>query len=379
MHELNLASARIARRAADEAAARTGRPRFVAGALGPHESHGIAVAQGERPGFRNTSFEELATSYAEATRGLIEGGVDMILVETIFDTLNAKAAPSPCGRCSTSSRSGCRSWYRARSPTPRAARSPGRPSRHSWNSIRHARPLVVGLNCALGAKQLRPYVEELAQIADAYVCAYPNAGLPNAFGEYDETACETAEYCATSPAASSTSWGCCGTTPDHVAHIREAVDKLPPRRPPAIEVRTRLAGLEPLNIGPDSLFVNVGERTNVTGSAKFRRLIEADDYTGALEVARQQVASGAQVIDVNMDEGMLDSEDAMVRFLNLLAAEPDVARVPVMIDSSKWSVIEAGLKCLQGRASSTRSASRRARRHSSRRRGASVRTAPRWW
>jgi len=210
---------------------------------------------------------------------------------------------------------------------------------------------LICLNCALVSKQLRPYVEELARIADAHVCAYPNAGLPNAFGEYDETACETAALIRDYAASGFVNivGGCCGTTPEHIAHVAAAVAQLPPRRPPVLEPRCRLAGLEPLNIGPGSLFVNVGERTNVTGSAKFRRLIEADDYAGALDVARQQVAAGAQVIDVNMDEGMLDSEAAMVRFLNLVAAEPDVARVPVMIDSSKWSVIEAGLKCLQGK------------------------------
>ncbi|HLB84336.1 MAG TPA: homocysteine S-methyltransferase family protein, partial [Steroidobacteraceae bacterium] len=351
MHELNLASARIARRAADEAAARTGRPRFVAGALGPTSRTASLSPKVNDPGFRNTSFEELATSYAEATRGLIEGGVDMILVETIFDTLNAKAALFAVRQVLDELALGLPILVSGTITDASGRTLSGQTVEAFWNSIRHARPLVVGLNCALGAKQLRPYVEELARIADAYVCAYPNAGLPNAFGEYDETACETAELLRDFAASGFVNivGGCCGTTPDHVAHIREAVDKLPPRRPPAIEVRTRLAGLEPLNIGPDSLFVNVGERTNVTGSAKFRRLIEADDYTGALEVARQQVANGAQMIDINMDEGMLDSEDAMVRFLNLLAAEPDVARVPVMIDSSKWSVIEAGLKCLQGK------------------------------
>ena len=195
-----------------------------------------------------------------------------------------------------------------------------------WNSVRHARPTVIGLNCALGAKQLRPYVEELSRISDAYVCAYPNAGLPNAFGEYDETACETADSCANIATSGFVNivGGCCGTTPEHIQHIAQSVAGVPPRKPPVIERRCRLSGLEPLNIGPDSLFVNVGERTNVTGSAKFRRLIEAEDYNGALDVARQQVASGAQVIDINMDEGMLDSEAAMVRFLNLVAAEPDV-------------------------------------------------------
>ena len=351
VHELNLASARIARRAADEAAVRTGRPRFVAGALGPTSRTASLSPKVNDPGFRNTSFDELAASYAEATRGLIEGGVDMILVETIFDTLNAKAALFAVRQVLDELALGLPILVSGTITDASGRTLSGQTVEAFWNSIRHARPLVVGLNCALGARQLRPYIEELARIADAYVCAYPNAGLPNAFGEYDEAACETAELLRDFAASGFVNivGGCCGTTPEHVAHIREAVDQLPPRRPPVVEVRTRLAGLEPLNIGPDSLFVNVGERTNVTGSAKFRRLIEADDYAGALEVARQQVANGAQMIDINMDEGMLDSEDAMVRFLNLLAAEPDVARVPVMIDSSKWSVIEAGLKCLQGK------------------------------
>ena len=351
VHELNLASARIARRTADEAAARTGRPRFVAGALGPTNRTASLSPKVSDPGFRNTSFDELAASYAEATRGLVEGGVDMILVETIFDTLNAKAALYAVRQVLDELALGLPIVISGTITDASGRTLSGQTVEAFWNSIRHARPLVVGLNCALGARQLRPYVEELARIADTYVCAYPNAGLPNAFGEYDEAACETAELLRDFAASGFVNivGGCCGTTPDHVSHIREAVGQLPPRRPPALEVRTRLAGLEPLNIGRDSLFVNVGERTNVTGSAKFRRLIEADDYAGALEVARQQVANGAQMIDVNMDEGMLDSEDAMVRFLNLLAAEPDVARVPVMIDSSKWSVIEAGLKCLQGK------------------------------
>ena len=351
VRELNLAAAQVARRAADEVAARTGRPRFVAGALGPTNRTASLSPNVNDPGFRNVSFDELAATYAEATRALVEGGVDLILVETIFDTLNAKAALfavrgvlDELGLDLPVMVSGTITDASGRTLS-------GQTVEAFWNSVRHARPAVIGLNCALGAKQLRPYVEELSRIADAYVCAYPNAGLPNAFGEYDETACETAdlvrEY-ATSGFVNIVG-GCCGTTPEHIAHIAQSVAGLPPRRPPVLEPRCRLAGLEPLNIGPDSLFVNVGERTNVTGSAKFRRLIEAEDYAGALDVARQQVASGAQVIDINMDEGMLDSEAAMVRFLNLVAAEPDVARVPVMIDSSKWSVIEAGLKCLQGK------------------------------
>jgi 5-methyltetrahydrofolate--homocysteine methyltransferase len=351
VRELNLAAAQIARRAADEVAARTGRPRFVAGALGPTNRTASLSPDVNDPGFRNVTFDELAATYAEATRALVEGGVDLILVETIFDTLNAKAALfavrgvlDELGLDLPIMVSGTITDASGRTLS-------GQTCEAFWNSVRHARPTVIGLNCALGAKQLRPYIEELSRISDAYVCAYPNAGLPNAFGEYDETACETAELVreyATSGFVNIVG-GCCGTTPDHIGHIAESVAGLAPRRPAVLEPRCRLAGLEPLNIGPDSLFVNLGERTNVTGSAKFRRLIEADDYSGALDVARQQVTAGAQVIDVNMDEGMLDSEAAMVRFLNLVAAEPDVARVPVMIDSSKWSVIEAGLKCLQGK------------------------------
>jgi len=351
VRELNLAAAQIARRAADDVAAHTGRPRFVAGALGPTNRTASLSPDVNDPGFRNVSFDGLAATYAEAARALVEGGVDLILVETIFDTLNAKAALfavrgvlDELGLDLPVMVSGTITDASGRTLS-------GQTVEAFWNSIRHARPEVVGLNCALGAKQLRPYVAELSRIADAWVCAYPNAGLPNAFGEYDETACETAalvrDY-ATSGFVNIVG-GCCGTTPEHIAHIAESVTGVSPRRPPVLEPRCRLAGLEPLNIGPDSLFVNVGERTNVTGSAKFRRLIEAEDYAGALDVANQQVVAGAQVIDVNMDEGMLDSEAAMVRFLNLVAAEPDVARVPVMIDSSKWSVIEAGLKCLQGK------------------------------
>jgi 5-methyltetrahydrofolate--homocysteine methyltransferase len=351
VRELNLAAAQVARRAADDVAARTGRPRFVAGALGPTNRTASLSPNVNDPGFRNVTFDELAATYTEATRALVEGGVDLILVETIFDTLNAKAALfavrgvlDELGLDLPVMVSGTITDASGRTLS-------GQTVEAFWNSVRHARPAVIGLNCALGAKQLRPYVEELSRIADAYVCAYPNAGLPNAFGEYDETACETAdlvrEY-ATSGFVNIVG-GCCGTTPDHIGHIARSLAGLPPRQPPVIEPRCRLSGLEPLNIGPDNLFVNVGERTNVTGSAKFRRLIEAEDYAGALDVARQQVASGAQVIDINMDEGMLDSEAAMARFVNLVAAEPDVARVPVMIDSSKWSVIEAGLKCLQGK------------------------------
>jgi 5-methyltetrahydrofolate--homocysteine methyltransferase len=351
VRELNLAAAQIARRAADDVAARTGRARFVAGALGPTNRTASLSPKVNDPGFRNVSFDDLAATYAEATRALVEGGVDLILVETVFDTLNAKAALFAVRQVLDELGLELPIMISGTVTDASGRTLSGQTVEAFWNSVRHARPTVVGLNCALGAKQLRPYVEELSRIADVYVCAYPNAGLPNAFGEYDETACETAELVRDYAASGFVNivGGCCGTTPEHIAHIAAAVADLPPRKPPTLEVRCRLSGLEPLNLGPDSLFVNVGERTNVTGSAKFRRLIEADDYAAALDVARQQVASGAQLIDVNMDEGMLDSEAAMVRFLNMVAAEPDVARVPVMIDSSKWSVIEAGLKCLQGK------------------------------
>ncbi|MCM2311093.1 MAG: methionine synthase, partial [Steroidobacteraceae bacterium] len=351
VRELNLAAAQIARRAADDVAARTGRPRFVAGALGPTNRTASLSPNVNDPGFRNVTFDELAATYTEATRALVEGGVDLILVETIFDTLNAKAALFAVRGVLDELGVDLPVMVSGTITDASGRTLSGQTVEAFWNSVRHARPEVIGLNCALGAKQLRPYIEELARLADAHVCAYPNAGLPNAFGEYDETACETADLVREYAASGFVNivGGCCGTTPDHIGHIAQAVAGLPPRRPAVLEPRCRLAGLEPLNIGPDSLFVNVGERTNVTGSAKFRRLIEAEDYAGALDVARQQVTSGAQVIDINMDEGMLDSEAAMVRFLNLVAAEPDVARVPVMIDSSKWSVIEAGLKCLQGK------------------------------
>ena len=351
VRELNLAAAQIARRAADDVAARTGRARFVAGALGPTNRTASLSPDVNDPAFRNITFDALVATYSEATRALVEGGVDLVLVETIFDTLNAKAALFAVRQVMDELGVDLPIMVSGTITDASGRTLSGQTVEAFWNSVRHARPTVIGLNCALGAKQLRPYVEELARLADAHVCAYPNAGLPNAFGEYDETACETAELIRDYAASGFVNvvGGCCGTTPEHISHIAEAVAGLPPRRPAVLEPRCRLSGLEPLNIGPGSLFVNVGERTNVTGSAKFRRLIEAEDYAGALDVARQQVASGAQVIDVNMDEGMLDSEGAMVRFLNLLAAEPDVARVPVMIDSSKWSVIEAGLKCLQGK------------------------------
>jgi 5-methyltetrahydrofolate--homocysteine methyltransferase len=349
--ELNLKAARLARRVADEVAATTGRPRFVAGTLGPTSRTASLSPDVNDPGFRNIDFDALVGAYSHATRALIEGGVDIILIETVFDTLNAKAALfavrgvlDDTGVDLPIIVSGTISDASGRTLS-------GQTTEAFWNSIRHARPAVVGLNCALGGKQLRPYIEELARIADTYVCAYPNAGLPNAFGEYDETPQQTAAILAEFAASGFLNMvgGCCGTTPEHIRVMVRAIAGMPAREVPQLARACRLSGLEPLNIDAASLFVNVGERTNVTGSAKFRKLIEAGDYAAAVDIARQQVANGAQIIDVNMDEGMLDSQGAMVRLLSLIAGEPDIARVPVMIDSSKWSVIEAGLKCVQGK------------------------------
>jgi 5-methyltetrahydrofolate--homocysteine methyltransferase len=350
--EINLEAARIARAAADRAASRDGRPRFVAGALGPTSRTASLSPDVNDPGFRNTSFEALRETYGVAARALIEGGADLLVVETIFDTLNAKAALYAIAEAFETAGVELPVIVSGTITDASGRTLSGQTVEAFWNSVRHARPLAVGLNCALGARQLRPHVEELARVADCFVCAYPNAGLPNAFGEYEELAAETAEQLGEWARSGLVNivGGCCGTTPEHIAEVARAVAGVAPRRPAAVPRRCRLSGLEALDIGPETLFVNVGERTNVTGSAKFRRLIEAGDYVAALAIAREQVASGAQVIDVNMDEGMLDSQAAMERFLNLVASEPDIARVPVMIDSSKWSVIEAGLRCVQGKA-----------------------------
>ena len=351
-YELNFEAARVAREAADDFTEKTPEgPRFVAGAIGPTNRTASLSPDVNDPGKRNVAFDELKEAYAEAARGLVDGGADLLLVETIFDTLNAKAAifgiqeyleeedlDAPIMISGTiSDRSG-----RTLS---------GQVTEAFWNSVRHAEPISVGLNCALGSKELRQYVEELSRVADVRVSAYPNAGLPNEFGEYDETpemmAAEIGEW-------AKNGWlnvvgGCCGTTPEHIEAIAKAVSGHAPRAIPELPRLTRLSGLEPCNIGPDSLFVNVGERTNVTGSRRFKDLILSGDYETALDVARTQVENGAQMVDVNMDEGMLDGEEAMVTFLNLVAGEPDISRVPVMLDSSKWSIIEAGLKCVQGK------------------------------
>nr|WP_279638251.1 methionine synthase [Nocardioides seonyuensis] len=349
-YEINRESARLAR-AAVEAVATPERPRYVAGALGPTTRTGSISPDVNDPGARNVLYDDLVSAYLEAARGLVDGGADLLVIETVFDTLNAKAAVFAV---ETLFEEQGRRWPVIVSGTITDASGrtlSGQVTEAFWNSVRHARPLAVGLNCALGAKEMRPYLAELARLADTFVSCYPNAGLPNAFGEYDEAAEETAAILAEFGEAGLLNLvgGCCGTTPAHIAAIAAAVEGQQVRVVPEVRSAMRLAGLEPLTITEESLFVNVGERTNITGSARFRNLIKDGDYDTALSVAAQQVENGAQVIDVNMDEGMIDGVAAMDRFLKLVASEPDISRVPVMIDSSKWEVIETGLKCVQGK------------------------------
>ncbi|MEY3337438.1 MAG: hypothetical protein RL245_430 [Pseudomonadota bacterium] len=350
--ELNYRAARIAREIADDVAAATGSPRFVAGTLGPTNRTASISPDVNDPGMRNVNFDQLVVAYAEAARSLVQGGADILLIETVFDTLNAKAALFAVRQVQEELGIDLPVMVSGTITDASGRTLSGQTTEAFWNAVRHGELFAIGLNCALGASDMRPYIAELSRISDRYVCAYPNAGLPNAFGEYDETPEQTAAILAEFAQSGLLNivGGCCGTTPDHIRLIAEAVRGVKPRKRASVEVKCRLSGLEPLNISEDTLFVNVGERTNVTGSAKFRKLIEAGDYAAAVDIARQQVVAGAQIIDVNMDEGMLDSEAAMVRFLNLVASEPDIARVPVMIDSSKWTVIEAGLKCVQGKA-----------------------------
>ena len=351
-YELNAAAARLASEIAGEwEAKQPGRPRFVAGALGPTSKTASISPDVNDPGFRNVSFDSLVAAYAEAARGLLDGGVDLLLVETVFDTLNAKAALFAV-QSLLEERAIRLPIIVSGTITDASGRTlSGQTTEAFYNSVRHAHPLVVGLNCALGAKELRQYVQELSEVAETYVSCYPNAGLPNAFGEYDDTPASMAGHIGEWARAGllNLAGGCCGTTPAHIEAIAAAVRGVAPRAVPERPRMLRLSGLEPLNVGPDSLFVNIGERTNVTGSRAFARLVLAGNYADALTVARQQVENGAQVIDINMDEAMLDSEKAMTTFLNLAASEPDISRVPLMVDSSRWSVIEAGLKCLQGK------------------------------
>jgi 5-methyltetrahydrofolate--homocysteine methyltransferase len=349
-YELNYAGAALARKAADEFST-PDKPRYVAGALGPTTRTASISPDVNDPGARNVSYDQLVAAYLEAANGLVDGGSDIIIVETIFDSLNSKAAVFAI---ETLFEERGRRWPVIISGTITDASGrtlSGQVTEAFWNAIRHAKPLAVGLNCALGAPEMRPYIAEVARIADTFVSCYPNAGLPNAFGEYDESPEAQAGYIKEFAEAGLVNLvgGCCGTAPPHIAEIAKVVEGKPPRALPDIPVATRLSGLEPLNITDDSLFVNIGERTNITGSARFRNLIKAEDYDTALSVALQQVEVGAQVIDINMDEGMIDGVAAMDRFTKLIAAEPDISRVPVMIDSSKWEVIEAGLKNVQGK------------------------------
>ncbi len=350
--ELNATAARIARECADAHASKIAAPRYVAGVLGPTNRTASISPDVNDPGFRNISFDTLAETYEVAAVALIEGGVDFLMVETIFDTLNAKAAIVGLKRAFRATSTELPVMISGTITDASGRTLSGQTTEAFWNSVRHVNPFMIGLNCALGAKDLRQYVAELSNVADTRVSAHPNAGLPNEFGEYDETAEEMAEVVGEFAASGLVNLvgGCCGTRPGHIAALKKAIHGVAPRAVPELPARCRLSGLEPFNIGPGDLFANVGERCNVTGSAIFRRLIEADDYAAAVNVARQQVENGAQIIDINMDEGMLDSEKAMVTFLNLIASEPDIARLPIMIDSSKWTVIEEGLKCVQGKA-----------------------------
>ena len=352
VRDLNLAGAKLAREAADEYSAKTPeKPRYVAGILGPTNVTASISPDVNDPGARKISFDELVRDYKEAAEALIEGDVDLIMIETVFDTLNAKAAIFACEEAFDSAGTRLPIAISGTITDASGRTLTGQTTEAFWNSVRHAKPVSIGLNCALGAEQLRPYVAELSRIAETSVSAHPNAGLPNEFGEYDQTAAEMAAIIKEFAESGFLNiiGGCCGTSPDHIKAIAEAVAECQPRVPVEPMAACRLSGSEPFNISSESLFVNIGERCNVTGSAIFKRLIIDEDYDQAISVALQQVENGAQIIDINMDEAMLDSEAAMVRFLNLIAAEPDIAKVPFMVDSSKWSIIEAGLKCIQGK------------------------------
>src|SRR6201746_2780182 len=351
-YELSYEGARLAREVADEYTAKNpDKPRFVAGAIGPTNRTASLSPDVNDPGYRAVTFDDLASAYYDQVRGLVDGGSDMLLVETIFDTLNAKAALFAINRYANETGKHLPIMISGTITDASGRTLSGQTVEAFWNSIRHANLLSVGLNCALGAKEMRPHLEELSEKADVFISAYPNAGLPNEFGAYDETPHETAHQVDDFIKAGLVNivGGCCGTTPEHIRCIAEKAAKYSPRIIPEIEPYLRLSGLEAVTLTPETNFVNIGERTNITGSPKFSKLILAENYEEALTVARQQVEGGAQVIDINMDEGMIDSEAVMVKFLNLVASEPDISKLPIMIDSSKWTVIEAGLKCIQGK------------------------------
>jgi len=351
-YEMNLEAAKIARKVADEFNQRTPeKPRFVAGAIGPTNKTASLSPDVNNPGFRGVSFDELKEAYYEQAKGLMDGGCDALIVETIFDTLNAKAALFAIEELFEEVGDRLPVMISGTITDASGRTLSGQTVGAFWASINHSPLLSVGLNCALGATEMRPYLQELSDIADCYISAYPNAGLPNEFGEYDQGASEMQQYIKEFASSGFVNivGGCCGTTPDHIKAMAEAVKGIIPRKLTPKSHYTTLSGLEPLVIRPETNFVNVGERTNVTGSKQFARLIREKNYTEALKVAQQQVEGGAQIIDVNMDEGLLDSEQAMVEFLNLVMSEPDIAKLPIMIDSSKFSVIEAGLKCVQGK------------------------------
>jgi 5-methyltetrahydrofolate--homocysteine methyltransferase len=351
VYELNRDGARLARRAAIRAQQKDGRRRFVAGALGPTNRTASLSPDVNNPGYRAVTFDDLRIAYADQIRGLIDGGSDIILIETIFDTLNAKAAVFAAEEVFIEKGVHLPVMISGTITDLSGRTLSGQTPTAFWYSLRHAKPFTIGLNCALGANAMREHLAEIAGIADTFVCAYPNAGLPNEFGQYDESpeamAAQIEDFAR--EGLVNVVGGCCGSTPEHIRAIAAAVAKHPPRKPVKVPPLMRLSGLEPFTLTKDIPFVNVGERTNVTGSARFRKLIKAGDYSTALDVARDQVENGAQIIDINMDEGLIDSQKIMVEYLNLIAAEPDIARVPVMIDSSKWDVIEAGLKCVQGK------------------------------
>ncbi len=348
--EINVASAKLAREAADEFSSKD-KPRFVAGVIGPTSRTCSISPDVNDPGFRNVSFDELVEVYMESTRGLIQGGADIILIETIFDTLNAKAAIFAVQEVFEQDQLELPIMISGTITDASGRTLSGQVTEAFYNSLRHAKPISIGLNCALGPDLLRQYVAEMSRVADTHVSAHPNAGLPNEFGEYDLGAITMAEQVGewASSGLVNILGGCCGSTPEHIKAIAQAVEGLAPRQVPEISKECRLSGLEAFNIGESSLFVNVGERANVTGSAKFKRLILNEEYEEALDICRNQVEDGAQIVDINMDEGMLDGKAAMVRFMNLVASEPDIAKVPIMVDSSKWEIIEEGLKCTQGK------------------------------